>query len=313
VAVQVLISFVTTSDPWPARKKKLGPASTVTAALALQAPYVHLLYTRGTETNFRKTATFLQHLSWKPQVLGHRLEIPDPADYDRLKDVLPGVLKKIRGQHRGCHFYLVSGLAQARLILALCLVSGVLDGTLLEVSKPDPGRPWGRHAGTYQRRLRPVNLQIFEYFRQLTVELYGRVRLVVNVKDEEAQLEGAVLDLRRRGGRARTFQILVLLVAKKLYGGRERQVATNWLASRVYGRSVEDGGVCVRRAVESLNRQVQKRLGQNLVAGAEGRYEIALAEEEIRIAEGGDALREYLLQQGIVRGGEIREEFPLLG
>lgn len=61
MAMDVLIAFVTTSDPWSERMgKDAGPAGTVTAAKALLPEAVYLLHTNDTAENMRRTKEFLE-------------------------------------------------------------------------------------------------------------------------------------------------------------------------------------------------------------------------------------------------------------
>jgi hypothetical protein len=72
-------------------------------------------------------------------------------------------------------------------------------------------------------------------------------------------LDGNSLDLRPRGGEPRKFNILVLLAAKKLYGGTDDRVDRALLVGRVYGSAgVNNAEVSARRAVESINRQAER-------------------------------------------------------
>jgi hypothetical protein len=155
--------------------------------MAMEPKFVHLLYTPATKSNFQMTKEFLEGLKWRPRVEGRMLDLQDPTDYEQLKERIPEELREVRRQHRGQQFYLISGLAQPRLIFALCLASGVLDGTLLEVpGRPDPTDPWPADPAGYRARVREVNLGIFAYFRELTLEIHGRVRLRIGLDEKRA-------------------------------------------------------------------------------------------------------------------------------
>ncbi len=272
--MDVLIAFVTPSDPQSKNPNRPGPAQTVTAAKALEPDCIHLLYTSLTKPNMEETKEFLSKdpKLKKTEIIAHKLDLPDARDYQRLKELVPDLLKSIRYQHPGGRFHLVSGHPQMRMIMALCLASWVLDGSLYEVENPDPANPWPKVREGYQQRLKVMDTSIFEYFRELSRRQLQAVRLRIDLALQQAWLDGNRLDLRsttsRRGlpgdRRSRAFALLVLLAAKKRYGGVSDVVPKALIRATAYSdQSEASAPVNIRRAIHSLNRQARR-----LTAGA---------------------------------------------
>lgn len=331
--MDVLIAFVTTNDPWPPNKNKEGPAQTVTAAKALNPQFVHLIYTDSTSGNFQDTEAFLKKgLNPMPlQIQGHKLDLDDPTDYHRLMKLMPPLLKGIRKQHPGGRFYLVSGLAQPRIIFALCLTSQVLDGALLEVQRPDPTDPWPATPEGYQQRLEELDLSFFEHFREIFREQYEAIRLRLDLNTQQAWLDKHKMDLRAvtrgrpapEGFRPRPFQTLVLLAAKKRYGAGDDIVPKALIRRTAYSdQSDVKAAVNIRRALDSLNRQARRLtedspqpfdpLIQDVKRGGKpiGSYrltdKLSPADETIKFV--GD-LRVYLQSMGVARS-DLQSLFP---
>ena len=317
--MDVLIGFVTTHDPV---HPKGGPGNLLTALKALEPDFAYLLYTEQTASN---REALKAHMAEDPRL--RRTEVPerpplpldDVTDYGRLADLLPEQLREIRLRHLGARFHLVSGLSQVRLIFALSLSAGVLDGTLWEVNPPDPRELWPADREGYRRRLEPVDVGIFHRFRELARRLAQRVRLRIDLELETAELDGQRLDLRSKSAQPRTFQLLTLLAARKVYGrGQDsltKQQLIRWLYSDVYRLNAQ---VNVPRAVRSINAQA-RRLSRadaplaELIAteGRGGRYRLtdALEPAEDAIEFRGD-LRQYLQERVQLSPSEIEDLFP---
>ena len=272
----VLIGFVTTSDPGTDR----GPANIITVAKAKLPQVIYLLYTNTTKANYKALLEWLKH---DPElarltVQECKLDLPDVTDYEKLATLLPDEVKKISKQHAGAHFHLVSGLAQARIIFALCLHARLLTGTLWEVNPPEPPVPRPYKAplpqkldkSACERRLERWPTAIFDTFRNMLLERYKAIRLRIDLRTEQVWMDGSPMDLRaatkRRGepggSRPRTFQTLVLLAAKKLYGLGNDQVPKTLIFRTAYADQAEsnasNAAVNIRRALESINRQARR-------------------------------------------------------
>lgn len=266
----VLIGFVTISDPGTDR----GPASIITVAKAKLPQVIYLLYTDATQANRDALLTWIQADSElaKLQVIDSLLDLPDVTDYQKLASLLPEKLKEISRKYPGAHFHLVSGLPQARIVFALCLYALPITGTLWEVnpselSKPRPYQPplpqkLDRKA--CERRLERWPTAIFDAFRDMLIERYQAIRLLLNLQTEQAWLDNNLLDLRARqdregGVRPRTFQLLVLLAAKKCYGLENDHVPKALILQTIYsGQSKTNAAVNIRRALDSINRQAHR-------------------------------------------------------
>lgn len=267
----VLIGFVTTSDPG----SEPGPANIITVAKAKLPQVICLLYTDTTQANYVALCEWLKadrDLAGA-KVREFKLDLPDVTDYERLATLLPEELKRISKNHPGAHFHLVSGLAQARIIFALCLHSQLLTGTLWEVNPPEPPKPRPYKVPPPQeldrraceQRLEPWPTAIFDAFREELIKRYKAIRLRIDLLTKQAWLDDRQLDLRAatpRGGGSpqhRTFRTLVLLAAKKLYGGGDDIVPKRLIKATAYSDQSEvNASINIRRAIYSLNRQARR-------------------------------------------------------
>lgn len=261
--MNTLIAFVTRSDPESSR----GPGQTLTAVLALRPRYVHLLYTDDTEGEMTETSRrILQEL---PDTIceDRRLDLPDARDYERVIELLPDVLRAIRMKRRGV-FHLVSGHPQVRTVMALCLVGRILEGALHDVG--DPGDdPWPKNSDGYQRRLRTMDIEMFDRFRLLALLSATSPRLRLNLVAQRAQLDGKKFEVRARpprgggGPRPFSFDLLVLLSAKSRFGATPE--LTKSLAERVVYRELgeQTRRVAIPRAIRSLNRRAARLTGSS--------------------------------------------------
>lgn len=258
--MDIVVAFVTKHDPESDR----GPGQTVTAAKAIEPQQICLLYTDKTESECQNTSSWLSRdatLKNTP-VTSYKLDIPDARDYKRLSDVLPTVLEEIRRKYRGA-FYLVSGHPHVRLVMGLCLSAYVMDGNLLDVRDPDPENAFPDDREGYRKRLSDMDLGIFEQFRELGRRHWQDVRLNLDLPAKRAFLDNKPFDLRATrplgGGEPRphTFELLVLLVAKKKYGRPDDTITKPYIAKTVYS-GVRYCSVNIRRAIESLNRQARR-------------------------------------------------------
>jgi len=268
----VLIGFVTTSDPGSER----GPANIITVAKAKLPQVIYLLYTDTTQANRDALHEWLRadrELA-EVEVRDLKLDLPDVTDYGRLATLLPEELKKISKSHPGAHFHLVSGLAQARIIFALCLHSQLLTGTLWEVNPPEPPKPRPYKAPppreldrqACEQRLERWPTAIFDAFREKFLERYRAIRLRIDLPARQAWLDNRRLDLRaaapRRGEgdtpQPRTFGLLVLLAAKKLYGGGDDIVPKALIKETAYSDQKAHAPINIRRAIHSINRQARR-------------------------------------------------------
>ena len=270
----VLIGFVTTSDPGSER----GPANIITVAKAKLPQVIYLFYTDITEANCAALHEWFmadQELAGV-EVREFKLDLPDVTDYERLATLLPEGLKKISKNHPGAHFHLVSGLAQARIILALCLHSQLLRGTLWEVNPPKLPKPrpykaplpqaLDRHA--CEQRLERWPTAIFDAFRREFLERYKAIRLRIDLPAQQAWLDAnhrldlrAAAPRRGEGGRpqSRTFGLLTLLAAKKLYGGGDDIVPKSLIKATAYSdQRKTNASINIRRAIHSINRQARR-------------------------------------------------------
>lgn len=270
----VLIGFVTTSDPGSDR----GPANIITVAKAKLPQVIYLLYTDATQANRDSLLKWLKadrELANLTVPDWPKLDLPDVTDYEKLATLLPEEVKKISKQHAGAHFHLVSGLAQARIIFALCLHARLLMGTLWEVNPPEPSVPRPYKAPPPQqldklaceRRLERWPTAIFDAFRNMLLERYKAIRLYLDLRTEQAWLDRSPMDLRaatRRRGEAgdvrpRTFRTLVLLAAKKRYGLDDDRIPKALIfKTAYYGQDKPSAAVNIRRALESINRQARR-------------------------------------------------------
>jgi hypothetical protein len=258
--MDILIAFVSNHDPQSSR----GPAQTVTAAKAIEPQHICLLYTDKTELSCQKTVDWLSRdLAFKNTLVHtYRLDIPDARDYGRLSDVLPNVLEGIRREYRGS-FYLVSGHPHVRLVMGLCLNAYVMDGNLLDVLDPDPENPFPNGKKGYQERVLAMDLGIFEKFRERARRRWQNIRLNLDLSARRAFLDNKPFDLRATrssdGGppRHRTFELLVLIAAKKRYGQPDDLITKPYIAKNIYS-GIGYCGVNIRRAIDSLNRQARR-------------------------------------------------------
>jgi hypothetical protein len=263
--MDVLIGFVTQSDPW--QKEEEGPASIVTAARALCPGYIYLLYSESTQENAKRTREFLEK-SWfgvNPKLPSwHKLELPNPTDYNRLKETIPDNLMQIKRSHPGARFHLVGGLAQARMTLGLCLSAGVINGICWEVERPNPKEPWPHRSEGYQSRLKEVDPAFFHHFRELFMQQFKRVRLRLDTDQHRAELldQGKTmpLDLRAPDGHFRTFAILALLAARKCYGGGQDHLYKRDLKRTVFKDIASDVNqtINIPRDIRSINKQAKE-------------------------------------------------------
>ena len=258
--MDILVAFVTKHDPESDR----GPAQTVTAAKALEPQQICLLYTEETEAACQNTVDWLSRdpVLKDTAVSLYKLDLPDARDYKQLSDVVPTVLEQIRRKYRGA-FYLVSGHPHVRLVMGLCLNSYVMDGNLLDVRDPDPKNAFPEDKQGYKKRVSEMDLGLFEQFRERGRRHWQNVRLNIDVTAKRAFLDNKPFDLRASrtiaGGkpRHRTFELLVLLAAKKKYGRPDDTITKSYIAKTVYS----DMGYCgvnIRRAIDSLNRQARR-------------------------------------------------------
>lgn len=324
--MKVLIGFVSKSDPW--KIKNEGPALIVTAAKALAPDVVYLLHTNDTKENAARTETFLHdNLNPKPEIYsdGFCLDIPDPGDYHRFKDLLPGVLQKIDKQNPG-NFYLISGLPQARFIFALCLNARVINGELLEAKNPDPKNPWPKERALYEGRLKCLDLKFFKYFQELLLNKYKQVRLRLDLRDgyEQAYIDNHRLDLRLSKGtdgvsRPRAFQVLTLLAAKAKYSADDYSIIKGFIKDRIY-RHMENPEEGIPKAIASVNKQARKctkkspiPLDELIISLSPGIYQFVdnLIPYEEKIDFKGD-LNNYLKSNLGFRQTDLSEHFPLL-
>jgi len=255
--MDILVAFVTKHDP----KSDRGPAQTVTAAKAMEPQQICLLYTDKTESACQNTVDWLSQDSTlkNTKVSTRKLDVSDARDYARLSYVLPTVLEEIRRKYRGA-FYLVSGHPHVRLVMGLCLNAYVMDGNLLDVRDPDPHDPFPDSRQGYQKRVSAMDLGIFEQFRERGRRHWQNVRLNLDLSAKRASLDNKPFDLRatpaKAGGtpRHRTFELLVLLAAKKKYGRPDDTITKPYIGKTVYSDMVYCS-VNIRRAIDSLNRQ----------------------------------------------------------
>lgn len=260
--MDIVVAFITKHDP----KSDRGPAQTVTAAKAIEPQQICLLYTDKTESACQNTTDWLSRdpALKNTKISNHRLDISDARDYTRLSDVLPSVLEEIRREYRGA-FYLVSGHPHVRLVMALCLNTYVMDGNLLDVRDPDPDDIFPDNKEGYQKRVSAMDLRIFEQFRERGRRHWQNVRLNLKLSDKRASLDGTDnwFDLRAThaaaGGppRHRTFELLVLLAAKKRYGRPDDVITKSYIEKTVYS-DMEYCSVNIRKAIDSLNRQARR-------------------------------------------------------
>lgn len=315
----VLIGFVTPNDPISPR----GPGQILTATRALAPRYVHLLYTDTTKGQMEATKAMILEERSNVEVESHYFNVPDAREYSALVAVLPGLLQEIRRKRRGL-FHLVSGHPQVRLVMALCLVGRVLDGVLHDVGDPDPKTATAEGPEDYRRRLRTVDLEIFDRFREMAVLSATSPRLRLNLAGRHASVDGKSLDLRARrstrGGEARplSFNLLVLLAVKSRYGATPG--VPKALVERVVYRDVgeESRRTAIPRAIRSLNRQAARLTRRSpipldpLVCEQEaGVYVLSegLRPPEEKIAIEGDVW-EYLVES--LGYTPTPEEFPFL-
>jgi hypothetical protein len=334
----VLVGFVTPSDPGTDR----GPANIITVAKAKLPQALYLFHTHDTQANVEALKNWIQSdpdLA-KAKVETISLDLPDPTNYEKLASLLKEELKKLSKKHPGAQFHLVSGLPQVRIIFALCLYAQILPGTLWEVKSPPPARafqpppPQKLDKNECEKRLERWPTSIFEDFRDLLLKRLLAIRLRINVKTEQAWLDDELLDLRpsthRRGeagpGRPRTFQTLVLLAAKKRYGGGNDEVPKKLILQTAYrGQTPRNAAVNIRRTLDSLNRQARRITGagkrapldpfvidvvrRNRVIGVYRlTHKLDPADETIEFE--GD-LWDYLLKMGL-SPGDLRSLFPEL-
>lgn len=334
----VLIGFVTPSDPGTDR----GPANIITVAKAQLPQVLYLLHTHTTQANLEALKDWIQsdpELS-QAKVEPILLDLPDPTKYEELAFLLREELKKLSKKHPGAHFHLVSGLPQVRIVFALCLYAQILPGTLWEVNPPGPPQartpppPQKLDKNECKNRLERWPTSIFEDFRNILLEKIQAIRLRIDLKTEQAWLDGELLDLRpstRRRGEPgpvwpRTFQTLVLLAAKKRYGAGNAEVPKKLILQTAYrGQSERNAAVNIRRALDSLNRQARritaasKRIpldpliidvvrGNRLIGVYRLTQKLDPADETIEFK--GD-LWNYLLKMGL-SSSDLRSLFPEL-
>ncbi len=325
--MNVLIAFVTKSDPWPEEKgKDAGPAGTVTAVKALRPEAVYLLHTNETVDNMQKTKAFLEKdIASPPRIIheGFKLDLSDSTDYQRLKDVIPPVLRKIAGENPGKHLNLVSGLTQPRIIFALSLSASVLNGALWEVNPPKEN-PWPKDQDGYMKRMECLDLRVISYFRELAKEKSDAIRLHLNLTLEEAYLDkDKKIGIRRRGERGveqpRSFQMLVLLAAKTCYTP-EGIISKKEINEHIY-KDTESPDQNIPDAVTGINGQAKRLTSKSklpldklIISPAAGVYrlcdELRPGDEKIKFT--GD-LERYLTDKLRIKKADLRDYFPGLG
>lgn len=263
--MDVLIGFVTTSDPW--QKEAEGPASIVTASRALCPDYIYLLYSKSTQENAERTRQFLaeQWYDAHPQLPDWpMLDLPNPTDYNRLKEIIPDHLMRIKKRHPGARFHLVGGLAQARITLSLCVSAGVTNGISWETERPDSKDPWPHRSEGYRARMKEIDPSFFHHFRELFMQQFKRVRLRLDADQHRAELvdQGRTmpLDLRATDGHFRTFAILALLAARKCYGGGQDHLYKRDLKRTVFKDITSDVNqtINIPRDIKSINGQARE-------------------------------------------------------
>lgn len=338
--MKVLIAFVTKSDPY--RDVKMGPALTVTAALALEPDKIYLLYnskaadiTKNTVDEFEKTKKFLVNdASFKKKkkisftcpetnVIGIDLELSDVTDYCELKDKLPEILYRIGLQNRGYNFSLVGGLPQARMIFALCINSGVISGELLEApQRPDDGETWPMRPADYRARLKALDFSVFSHFQDLLRKRLGQVRLSVNPEHKVITLDKNRMNFRGKEEQApRALSFLVLLCANALYGNTGDAGLAGDFLNR-YGIYTGDNRyVNVNNALKSINK-----LGQECTAGIQRLDELVCSkdgifylsdelrpfDQKVEILPDPSALYNFLTGDLKLTNAVIRASFPRL-
>lgn len=315
--MDVLIAFVTRTDP-AENPKKPGPASTLTAIFGIRPKKIHLLYTQATQQNLGK---LVERIREDPDFLhvpihSHQLDLPDARDYSQLADLLPKKLREIKREDPGSAFHLVSGHPQVRMVMALCLSNYVLDGELLEVDDPDPNYPWPKTRNGYFRRLRKIDMKVINRFREYS-QLYLQLqsaRLKLDLEAQQAILDGRLLDLRKRKSktigdqeaRHRTFELLVLLAAKKCYG-TDPTVSKASIKQKIYS-GLEASNI--PKAINSINKAASKRLLKLIEVVGKGLYQLTDdLDPKTQIAFIGD-VREYLVKT--IGYTPTPEEFPYL-
>lgn len=257
--MKVLIAFVTTNDPWS--DKPGGPAQTVTAALALNPGAIHLIYTQITRNNYNRTIEYLKQCCNDIILYPHFLELADVTDYRQLKKLIPDTVKSIRKEHPGGNFYLVSGLPQARFIFSLCLTAQVIDGVLIEVQRPEKDDPWPKNSSGYSKRIEELDLEFFNYFRQLFLEKYKAIRLKLDLETEEMLMDDKPFDFRARATdesitpSRRAFKLMVLLAAQKIYGNKSF-IPKAIITKHIY-RDTDNPGINIPRTIAKINAQAR--------------------------------------------------------
>lgn len=333
----VLIGFVTTSDPASER----GPANIFTVAKAYRPQVAYLLHTQETKANFQ---SLCEWFAQDPELRDTKivnddrlcLDLPDITDYGKLAELLPPVLEEIGRRHPGANFHLVSGLPQVRIVFALCILAHCLPGAKLwEVVPPVTPRPSAFVAPPFQplsaeecaKRLKGWPTAMFDYFNRLYDQYYQHFRLRIDVCKEEAKLDGHLMDLRARRGwaspsRPRTFQFLVLLAAKKRYGGGDDTVTKKLILRAIY-TGLKNAEMSLLHALEGLNKQAARLTAKSergalvpLVEINRGIYRLteglAPAWETIDFMGGPEVLREYLRNKIGIQESEIARLFPRL-
>lgn len=328
----VLIGFVTTSDPASER----GPANIFTVAKAHRPQVAYLLHTQETKANFQ---SLCEWFAQDPELRDTKivnddrlcLDLPDITDYGKLAELLPPVLEEIGRRHPGANFHLVSGLPQVRIVFALCILAHCLPGAKLwEVVPPVTPRPSAFVAPPFQplsaeecaKRLKAWPTAMFGYLEKLFKERHQRFRLTIYLRTNQAWLDGELMDLRARKPRPRTFQLLVLLAAKKRYGGSNDTVTKKLVLDAIY-TGLKNGEMSLLHALEGLNKQAARLTAKSergalvpLVEIKRGIYRLterlAPARETIHFMEGPEALREYLRNEVGIRQPALTNLFPEL-
>jgi len=300
----VLVALVGKNDPCGPRG--IGPI--LTAAIALRPEAIHLLYQpkphpdnteenlKALEEAIRKNPDF-RHLP----IFSHPLDLPDLRDYNRLTETVPPLLQTIAAENPGRTLYFLSGHCQVRVIIWLSLANFIVSGVPLEVDDPKEDEPVT--PGTCRRRLRIPDLEVFTYFRRKAKQYLDALdtlhaRLILELDNEEAKLDGKKLELRKRGGETRTFWVLALLAAYARYG-EDPVVAKETLRELIY-RGQEASNV--PKAVHSINKIAGKELIKRVQPG---QYQLSLNSSEIRFE--GDFITAFAARFG---RPPTLEEFP---
>lgn len=322
----VLVGFVTKSDPSSQR----GLASVATALMALAPNVAYLLYTKQTKPNYVRLRKWIRE---QPELANvsvpctEPLPISDPTDYEQLSKHLAAKLSNIEEKHPTADFHLVSGLPQARIIFALCLKSRILQGTLYEVNPPSADTAQSHNRQKWiqllKQRLEKWPPEIFEWFAQEEEKRWGNVRLELQLPEPRVFLDGIARPLRRRGSleTPRGFLILLLLAARKRYGGGSDTLSKRFLNTLVFQGANDGKGVL--ETIQRLNNWLSERKHIKGTRGfrhgnacliemlGKGEYRLADAFKRTRLPS-PDSLRTFFERVFPDYLDHLRQEFPKL-